>query len=225
MGRETQHSVEIGLEHSITVELIMMIDVEQRLASELSVLHLADSPQSSNVLLGQAVGMLPESFGQSMLNLIHQMGDEHHTVVVAAPLVIAHDFILILIEISGEDAHRRVVVDDRSLTGHHGILKEKTGTEAMDIAHKHLRRARVTEIGADTLAHTTGSPIGKRQTEHITVGHSPGMSLTDALGKNLCLAASRRCQNEVAAMLQADDFLLVLIRCPCLLLAFHRKCF
>ena len=95
----------------------------------------------------------------------------------------------------------------------------------MDIAHKHLCRARVTEIGADTLAHTTGSPIGKRQTEHVAVGHPFGMRLADALGKNLCLAASRRCQNEVTAILQADDFLLITIRCPCLLLAFHRKCF
>ena len=153
------------------------------------------------------------------------MGDENDTVVVAATLVIAQDLILILIEIGGEDAHCRVVVDNRSLTGHNDILKEETGTVAMHITHKHLRRVWITKIGTDTLAHATGSPVGKRQAKHIAVGHSPGMSLADALGKNLCLAASRRCQNEVTAMLQADDFLLVLIRCPCLLLAFHRKCF
>ena len=89
LGRGTQHRVEIGLKHRITVEVIVMIDVEQRLTRELSVLHLADGPQSSNVLLGQAVGMLSKGFGQSVLNLIHQMGDEQHTVVVAAPPVIA----------------------------------------------------------------------------------------------------------------------------------------
>lgn len=60
----------------------------------------------------------------------------------------------------------------------------------MDIAHKHLRRIGITEIGADTLAHTTGCSVGKRQAKHIAVGHSPGMSLADALCKNLCLAAS-----------------------------------
>ena len=225
LGRRAQHNVEIGLEHSIAIEVVVMIDVEQCLACELSVLHLADSAQRGDVFPSQAVGMLSKGFGQSVLNLIHQMGDENDTVVVAAPLVIAHDLVFILIEISSKDAHCRVVVDNRSLTGHHGILKEETGTEAMDITHEHLRRVGITKIGADTLAHTTGSPIGKRQTKHIAVGHSLGMSLTDALGKNLCLAASRWCQNEVTAMLQADDFLLVLIRCPCLLLAFHRKCF
>ena len=78
----------------------------------------------------------------------------------------------------------------------------------MHIAHEYFASDLVAHAPGYALCHATGGAIGERETQHVGIIHPVFVRTTDAFGKNLCLAASRRSQNKMVAALCLNHFLL-----------------
>ena len=72
---------------------------------------------------------------------------------------------------------------------------------AVDIADEEVGDVGIADSLRDTFCHTSRCSVGEREAEHISVGYSVlAMGNADSFGQNLCLAASRRCENEMMTL-------------------------
>lgn len=72
---------------------------------------------------------------------------------------------------------------------------------SVDIADEEVGDVGIADSLRDTFCHTSRCSVGEREAEHIAVGYSVlAMGNADSFGQNLCLAASRRCENEMMTL-------------------------
>ena len=72
---------------------------------------------------------------------------------------------------------------------------------SVDIADEEVGDVGIADSLRDTFCHTSRCSVGEREAEHISVGYSVlAMGYAYSFGQNLCLAASRRCENEMLSL-------------------------
>ena len=81
----------------------------------------------------------------------------------------------------------------------------------MNVSYIHLVNAFISDMGLNTFFHATGSAVCKRQTQHLIERHPLFVRSTNALGKNLGLATSRRSQHQMVPSLGLYHLLLKLV--------------
>lgn len=92
----------------------------------------------------------------------------------------------------------------------------------MDIPHKHLSYVGIVDVCLDSLNHTTGSTVGKGQTEHIFVFHTIlHVCMLNSLRQYLCLTASRGRKHQVIAAVSPYHPSLTLIGSECIFISHH----
>ena len=136
---------------------------------------------------------------------MHQLMDEsrkmEHLYIFTFRSIIRLHRIFILIPIASQDAEGIFIVNNRTLGRHQTVVEQEFGTKPMHVSHIHLVNAFIRNMGLNTFFHATGSAVCKRQTQHLTKRHSLFVRPTNALGKNLGLATSRRSQHQMVPTL------------------------
>ena len=200
---------------SFAIEVGIAVNVEHGPCIKRHPLHLADFPDGSDVIAIDALRMQPKGSRMAGCELIHEMRKMDHLVVGMPTRGIGSYLHLVLILQTGQDADCIILVDDGRFGRNDGILKQELRTEAMHIAHIYFLHITVPDEATDPFGHAAGGTIGERQAQHLTVGDPIlDMSLPDSLGQDLCLAASRRCKNQMKACLCADHSPLALVGFP-----------
>ena len=95
------------------------------------------------------------------------MRKEHNLTIGFTAIKIGIYARFFFVKIHGNNADYSIVVDDCTIGRNHMVIVKITRTKAMNIANEYIIGRTVRHLSLNTLAHTTRSPIGKRQTEHV----------------------------------------------------------
>ena len=127
----------------------------------------------------------------------HALKVEHGAIFTALGIVGEHD-ILVLTSETRKNGDAIILVNDTRFSRYDAVGEEKLGAETMDVSHKDILNAVVRDVASDALHHATGCTIGERQAQHVLISHALLLvGITYAFCKNVCLAASRRCQHKM----------------------------
>ncbi len=124
------------------------------------------------------------------------------------PAEVTFNEVFVFVEVTGQDTVCRVIIDDSTLCRHNAVGEEKTRTEAVDIAYEDILCLFLSHAFIDTFPHAACCPVGEGETQHILRLDTISERQTDALGKDLRLATSRRSKDEMLPALEIKDFLL-----------------
>lgn len=196
------------LSDQVKIEVGMVIDIDHQAGIERLVRSFGDGFQGRDILGRHTFRMNPQLFGYVMDEVVHQMSEEHDLCMRPLPSEVTLHELLVFVEIACQDTVRRIIVDDGAFCRHDAIGEEKTGTEPMDVAYKDIFCLFLSHTFVDTFAHAACRPVGEGQAQHIFWLDTVGERQTDALGKDLCLAATRRREDEMLPALDIKDFLL-----------------
>ena len=176
----------------------MVIDVRHSLSVKRTLRHLADASKGSHIALTDTFRMNTQVLRIVMAYLMHHALKVEHIAVFAALGIVGEHDILVLTSETRKDGDAIVLVNDTRLSRYDAVGEEKLGAETMDVSHKDILNAVVRDVASDALHHATGCAIGERQAQHVLISHALLLvGMTYALCKNVCLAASRRCQHKM----------------------------
>ena len=79
---------------------------------------------------------------------------------------IVADPVLILLQESGYDGDRLLIVDDGAVVSYESVGKQKTGTKPVNVAHKHGVYVLIIDDGMNAFKHPARRAVGESQAQH-----------------------------------------------------------
>ena len=188
------------------------IEFEERLDGKVHLSAVAEIAERVAVGLGERVGMEVEAPGVAVLHLRHEVGEGEDLLVVAVGLVVAGHALLVVVGVVGQDADGLLVADDGRVGGHYLLLEEEPRTVVVDVADVEWAQVLARHHLADAVDYPAGGAVGEREAEHVLEAHPVAMGPAHAGGQDVGLAAARRSQHEVVAVLGQDDGTLAFVQ-------------
>ena len=118
---------------------------------------------------------------------------------------IVADPVLILLQESGNDGDRLLIVDDGAVVSYESVGKQKAGTKPVDVAHKHGVYVLIIDDGMNAFKHTSRRPVGESQAQHLAEGNPLAMRAFDSLAEDLRFSTARRRQYQMVTPFSLDD--------------------
>ena len=118
---------------------------------------------------------------------------------------IVADPVLVLLQESGNDGDRLLIVDDGAVVGYESVGKQETGTKPVNVAHKHGVYVLIIYDGMNAFKHAARRPVGESQAQHLAEGNPLAMRALDSLAEDLRFSTARRRQYQMVTPFSLDD--------------------